>query len=208
MSTRVLTGFMNNMFEKTLVKAVLLERKIRNWLHEYFYFSNFKKKHFSFGFVNGKLQITYTKHEDFIASIQKKINSLDKKNRLDFVKQALAFALDGCNFIIFSPEDCENKFVQFWTGEHCLKYNFCAIKTNGLKKYFYSILGLLSEYGYINKKFITGNGKGFYEIEKSKDMINVYADFGKNTESTAEFVEEVFKKIYKIGTKKLEVKVE
>lgn len=197
---------MNNLDWKT--KFILKTYSIYRGIKEYFYFSNFDKKHVTYGFVNGRFQITYTKHEDFIDSVQKKINSLDKKNRLDFIKQALASALDGCNFIIFSPEDRENKFVQFWTGEHCLKYNFCAIKTNGLKKYFYSILGLLSEYGYINKKFITGNGKGFYEIEKSKDMINVYADFGKNTETTAEFVEEVFKKIYKIGTKKLEVKVE
>ena len=199
---------MNKMFDEILTKLIRIIFKIRNSLHQYFYYSNFEKKHVTYGFVNGKFQITYTKHEDFIDSVQKKINSLDKKNRLDFVKQALALALDGCNFIIFSPEGNKNRFVQFWVAEHRLKYNFCYLQANGLKKYYYSILGLLSEYGYVNKKFVTGNGKGFYEVEQDKFMTNIYADFGTNTDTTAEFVEKIFQSIYKIGSKKLEVKVE
>jgi len=192
-----------------LIKLLAVIDKIRDAIFRYFYFGNFEKKHITYGFVNGKFQITSTNHEDFISAVQTKINKLSESNdRESFIKLALSEALTGCNFIIFSPPDNENLFVQFWVAEHHLKYNFCFLKTNRLEKYFYSILGLLSEYGFVNQKFVTGNGKSFYEIEIGKTMTNVYADFGMDIDSAAKFTETIYKKIYKVKGQKLIVKVE
>ncbi|MFA6007371.1 MAG: hypothetical protein WC784_01855 [Candidatus Shapirobacteria bacterium] len=178
-------------------------------IFNYIGFHNFYKKHVTVAFVNGKFQITSTSHEDFIAITQKKIDKFSQsKNQKEFISLALGEAIDGCNFIIFSPLGEDDKFVQFWTGEHSLKYNFCFLKTNGLEKYFYSVLGLLSEYGFINKKFISSGGKSFYEIEKGKTITNIYANFGVDIESTTKFIETIYKEIYKIKGKKLVAKVE
>ena len=200
---------MNKAFTDLLVNLVIFIIKIRNAVFRYFYFSNFEKKHVTYGFVNGKFQITSTSHEDFIAAIQSKINKLSGSNDHEtFIRLALTEAIGGCNFIIFSPPDHDNKYVQFWTGDHTLKYDFCAIKTNGLKKYYYSVLGLLSESGFVNQKIVTNVGKRFFEIEKTKNQITVDANFGVDIESASKFTEAIYKQIYKVRGKKLIARVE
>ncbi len=177
-------------------------------VRRYFWESNFTKKHLTFGIVDGKLQITSTEHEDFIQAVQQKINSLARADRGDFIKLALREALEGCNFIIFSPVNDDSKFIQFWTAENKLKLNFYANKTNGLKKYYFVIIGLLNESGFVNNEIEKYNGSMVYKVDKGKDYISVDANFRKDMEKASQFTEAVFKNIYKIGSHKLIAKVE
>jgi len=177
-------------------------------VRRFFWESNFTKKHLTFGIVYGKLQITSTEHEDFIQAVQQKINTLTQAKRSDFIKLALREALEGCNFIIFSPTDDDNKFIQFWTAENKLKFNFYANKTNGLKKYYLAVIGLLSESGFVNDEIEKYSGSMVYKVDKGKGYISVDANFRKDMEKASQFTEAVFKSIYKIGSHKLIVKVE
>jgi len=177
-------------------------------IRRYFYFGNFRKKHISFGFIDGKLQIDSVDHSDFIKNVQKKINKLSKiKNRKKFIKLALTQALDGCNFIIFSMEGNENKYIQFWTGEHQLKYDFLANDANKLKNCFLSVIGLLSEMGFVNDSVMEYKGRMTFKIDKGSDYISVKANFRKDIYLASEFSEIIFKQLYKVGHKKLIAKV-
>ncbi len=175
----------------------------------YFHFGNFRKKHFTFGIVNGKLQITSTNHEDFITAIQKKINKLAKnKNQKNFIKLALKETLTGCNFIIFSPNGENNKFIQYWTESHQLKFNFYVNKENKLKKFYYPLLGLLAECGYVDSKIEQYRGSLFYKVDKNKDFISIDVNFRNDVDLATNFTYFLFRKIYKIKGKKLMARVE
>lgn len=200
-------------FEEYFFKGM---RKVINFLiicyfkiRRYFYIGNFIKKHITVGFIDGKIQITSTNHADFIVFTQKKINKLANKNdRKEFIKLSLKEALGGCNFIIFSIVEESNKYVQFWTGEHQLKYNFYANEVNKLKNNFLSIVGLLSEMEFVNSKVIGYRGQMTFKIDKGKDYISVDANFEKDIDSATEFIDIIFKQIYKTKGSKLVAKVE
>lgn len=192
-------------FEKIFIFLCTVFYKTKNYL----YFGNFSKKHFTFSIINGKIQITSTEHTDFIAATQKEINKLSKtKDQKDFIKLALTQALDGCNFIIFYPVGESDKFVQFWTGDHQLKYNFYANKVNKLKNCFLSIIGLLSELGFVNSIIPEYKGLMVFKIDKGTDYISVDANFYKDIDLATEFTDLIFKQIYKIKGNKLVAKVE
>lgn len=174
----------------------------------YLYNGNFTKKHISFAMVNGKFQVTSTNHEDFILAIQKKLDKFSLKNdRKKFIKLALTESLEGCNFIIFSVSSEDNKFVQFWTGEHQLKYNFYANDVNKLKNCFLSVVGLLSEMEFVNDSVVEYKGRMTFKIDKGTNYISVDANFRKDLDLASEFVDVVFKQIYKTKDK-LVAKVE
>jgi hypothetical protein len=78
----------------------------------------------SFGIVDGKFQFTSVGHEDFIKGVEAKIKLMSKLKRKEFIRLALAEAIGGCNFIVFSPAGDKNIFLQFWTAEHQLKFHF------------------------------------------------------------------------------------
>ena len=178
-------------------------------IHRYLYFGNFRKKHISYGFIDGKFQITSVDHPDFIQNVQKKINKLaNNPDRKEFIKLALIQALDGCNFIIFSVIGESNKYIQFWTGEHQLKYNFYANDVNKLKNCFLSVVGLLSEMEFVNDSVVEYKGRMTFKIGKGKNYLSVDANFRKDLDLAAEFVDTVFKQIYKTKGNKLVAKVE
>ncbi len=175
----------------------------------YFYNGNFSKKHLTFGVVDGKIQITSTSHNDYIAAAQKRINKLSKlKKRKKFIKLALTEAMNGGNFIIFSILGEDNKYVQFWTGEHQLKYDFYANEINKLKNFFLSTVGLLSEMGFVNDEVTTYSGRMIYKVDKGTDYISLKANFRKDIDLASEFTEIIFKQLYKIGRKKLVARIE
>ena len=120
---------------------------------------------------------------------------------------ALIRALDGCNFIIFSVVGESNKFIQFWTGEHELKYNFFANDANRLKNCFLSVIGLLSEMGFVNDSVAEYKGRMTFKIDKGRDYISVDANFRKDLNLATDFVYIVFKQIYKTKGNKLVAKV-
>lgn len=178
-------------------------------IRRYFYNGNFTKKHITFAVVNGKFQVTSTNHEDFILAIQKKLDKFSLKNdRKKFIKLALTNSLEGCNFIIFSVSGEDNKFVQFWTGEHQLKYNFYANDVNKLKNHFLSIVGLLSEMGFVNGSTPEYRGRMTFKIDKGTDYVSVDANFRKDLDLAVEFTEIIYKQIYKSKSGKLIAKVE
>ena len=177
-------------------------------IKRYFYNANFTKKHLTLGVVNGKIQITSTSHNDYIAIVQKKINKLSKiKDRKKFIKLALNEAVNGGNFIIFSILGEDNKFVQFWTGEHQLKYDFFANEINKLKNFFLSTVGLLSEMGFVNDEVGEYRGRMIYKVDKGTDYISLKANFRKDLDLASEFTEIIFKQLYKIGHKKLVARI-
>lgn len=210
-------GFMNrkDFVEKFDYHFFKARRKIIDFvyityskIHRYFYFGNFRKKHISYGFIDGKFQITSVDHTDFIKNVQKKINKLaNNSDRKKFVKLALTQALDGCNFIVFSVAGEDNKYIQFWTGEHQLKYNFYANDINKLKNCFLSVVGLLSEMGFVNDSVVEYKGRMTFKIDKGTNYISVDANFRKDLDLASEFADVVFKQIYKTKGK-LVAKVE
>lgn len=186
---------------------ILIIRCLTN-IKTYFYWKNFDKKHLTFGIVDGKFQITSTSHEDFIADTQSKIDTLDQTDTEKFINLSLLEALNGCNFIIFSLANDKNTFIQFWTENRKLKFDFYANKTNGLKKYYYSILGLLSEFGFASNENEQYKGRLIYKVGKNKDFISITANFRKDINLATRFTDMIFEKIYKIKNKKIAVEVQ
>ncbi|HOR02007.1 MAG TPA: hypothetical protein PKZ92_01985 [Candidatus Woesebacteria bacterium] len=192
------------MWGKIVDFAYIVYGKIRR----YFHLGNFRKKHIFFRFADDKLQIASVDHHDFVSGVQKKINKLaNGSDREKFIKMALIRALDGCNFIIFSVVGESNKFIQFWTGEHELKYNFFANDANRLKNCFLSVIGLLSEMGFVNDSVAEYKGRMTFKIDKGRDYISVDANFRKDLNLATDFVYIVFKQIYKTKGNKLVAKV-
>lgn len=196
------------MFNKFLDKLIIFLFTTFRKIGRYFYFQNFVKKHITYGFVNGKFQITSTSHEDFIKTVQQKINKFKTEDRKEFIKLALIEALSGCNFIIFSQKGNDKNFIQFWTAEHNLEFNFYANKINELNKFYLLIVGLLSESGFVNEKNEKYKGSMIYKVDKGKDYVSIDANFKKDIEKASWLVANIFKQVYKIGKVKLTVKVE
>lgn len=167
-------------------------------LRLFFYFLNFKKRHIWFEFERGRLKIRFLKHEDFIKLIKSRLANLKKLKRGLFLTRALSEALGGCNFIIFWPKKNKNRFVQFWTGKGRLEFNFYANKRNGLDKYYYPLLGLLAEKGYARKE-AAKNKKKVFKLQKGYQIVSIDVDFGREIIEAAEFINLVYKKIYKIS---------
>lgn len=150
-----------------------------------------------------------TEHSDFIIKVQSKLDEFSKTNsQKDFIKLALAEALGGCNYIIFSPENDDNTFIQFWTGENGLKFNYYANKVNKLEKYYLSFIGLLSEAGFVNETTQNYRGSMIYKIDRGADHISIDADFKSDIDSATKFATMVFQQIYKTGNKQIIAKVE
>lgn len=178
-------------------------------IKKYLYFKNFEKIHLTFGTSNGKFQITRTNHVDFVATAQKEIDKLAKtKTGEELITEALKISLDGCNFIIFTPEGEDKKFVHFWTGEHQLKFKFIAHDGNKLKNLFLSTIGLLSEMGFVNDSIPDYRGHKVFKIDKGRDYISVDANFKKDIDLATEFTKIIFKQLFKVGRKKLIARVE
>ena len=114
-------------------------------------------------------------------------------------------ALGGCNYIIFTDPENDNNYVQFWTGEHKLKYSFYANEVNQKKDYFLSTIGLLSELGYVNSEVENYRGRMVYKIKKETDTIIVDANFYKDIDLATDFTEKIFSQIFLTKSIKLEV---
>jgi len=176
---------------------------------EFFRYYNFYRRHLTVGIVDGKLQITSLPHENYIVLTQEKLNQLSQtKSREQFIKLALTEAMSGCNYVIFSVAGNDSMFIQFLTGNGKLKFYFYANENNRLGRYFYPILGVLAEFWFVDSENRLYKGRSWYVIQKVKKVISIDASFGKNIDQAVKFSEIIFKKIYKIGTKKIVAKVE
>lgn len=197
---------MNNKIKKIGYKTIFFVYGIYVKIANYFYISNFRKQHITFGIIDGKFHIARVNHEDFIVQVKKKIAKIGKtNNRTKFIKLALQEALSGCNYIIFTDPDKIHNYVQFWTGEHTLKYSFFANEYNEHKDYYLSTVGLLSELGYANSKIENFKGRMIYKVKKETGIITIDANFYKDIDLATDFTEKIFSQIFKTKSKKLEV---
>lgn len=166
--------------------------KLDAWLR----MKNFDKTHMTFSYDGGKLQISKTSHKDFIKIAQRKINKLSGENDLErLIQGALEVALDGCNSVIFKKKGKDNRFVQFWTGKYCLEFDFFANKANGLKKYYYEVLGVLADQGISREVKRDGY---VYELIKNKEVLGIQSDMGKNIPLASRCIETIMTKVYKM----------
>lgn len=103
-----------------------------------------------------------------------------------------------------SQKGNENKFIQFWTGNKKLEFDFFATKGNHLKRYFYPVLGVLSEQGFVDRSF---RKKNSFNIKKYMGMLNIQADFGKDVKKASKCVELILTKVYRIKPEDIEIEV-
>lgn len=163
----------------------------------YLYFSNFRKKHILFSFQNNKLQITTIDHPQFIRELQNKINKFPHINNYNLIKFSLTEALHGANFVTISDKNNDNLFIQIWTGEHTLKFDFYANKKNKLTKYYYPLLGLFSEQGFVGEKNEVYRGWMVYKVKKDKNIINITINFYNDIPAATDFIDKLFTNIFK-----------
>jgi hypothetical protein len=151
-----------------------------------------------------KWDIAVLKHKNYIKVTQNKLNKLSKLLPLDvFIKQSIEEAYDGCTFVIFSSKNNKDTFVQFWTKDKSLFFNFCATPVNKLTKYYKKIIILMEKMGYKQGNFGEINK---YELTLRPKEISIDLDFKKDTNKAAELSYRIFKEIY--GEMNIKVSVE
>lgn len=177
------------------------QAKLKMWLWD----KNFNKTHISLKYSDGKIQITTTNHEDFVKTTQEKIDNFSKSNGTEkFIESVLKESLGGCNYVIFEQKENQNKFIQFWTGNKKLEFDFHAIKSNGLKKYYYSILGVLADQGFSN---IDDKSTYSYVLVKNKETLGIQANFKNNIQLASQCTALILTKIYGLKTEMINVVV-
>lgn len=180
-------------FFKFRKKVIELIYKVSRYL----YFSNFRKKHISFSFQNNKIQITTIDHPQFIRNLQNKINKFSHIDNFDLIRFSLAEGLHGANFVTISDKNNDNLFIQVWTGEHTLKFDFYANNKNKLAKFYYPLCGLFSEFGFVGEKNEVYRGWMKYNVRKDKNVINVTTNFYQDIAIASDFIDKLFTNIYK-----------
>jgi len=196
---------------------VLLARLIYK-LKDFFSVLTFNRRHLIVTLEGKKVKIKLKKHEEVVEEIKESINKhFDKEKDL---AKAVKFSLDKArgdsNFIIFQDKNDDKKYVQFWTGGGKFDFSFPILKTNGLERYKYQVLGLLTYFGFAHKIYgpnlldallrkIPFYGFCIDEMEGGEE---IKACFKKDSELAAKFTEVVFREFYKIGLQDISVTVE
>lgn len=165
-----------------------------------------RRKHVIIGFVDHRLTIRILNHEDFVEEVVLKLEKLRRKVKPGvFIRQALEETRD-CKFIIFQGSR-DDEFIQFWRGDGKIMLDFPMMKTNGLGKYRYQILGLLAENGFSKMK---NQGKllnYFFEIKPFGEGETIQANFAKDIDTTTDFCLNVFSNIFNQDLKDLSLKI-
>lgn len=170
------------------------------------------KKHLSFVREGVKFKLIVKSHDDFVAEIQEKIDSFKKKDKEEkYIKYALEQALGGCMYIVISKGE---KFVQFWTGRGKLDFDFPMVKDNENKKYYYQVMGLLADMGFVRNTFSPpsvsfGQGSSYntYSLEEGVGIRTITGFFKKMTPEATQFTMKMFGEIYRKKKDKLEIVV-
>lgn len=199
--------------DKVLIFIASVYYKIKN----YFFTTDFNRKHLIFKVEEGKLKLSIISHDELVEKTTEKIENFQKKekNIEKVINFSLKNALENCNFIVFQDTEEENKFVQFWTMGKKLMFDFPIKKTNDHERYKYQILGLLGWLGFNDKEYKSSLpntdffGKPYYgySILKEEKEIIVKANFIKNTDLAAEFTVKAFKEIYKTNLNEITITI-
>lgn len=193
-----------------IYKGYYVYRKTKEWLE----IEDFYRKHINVKVVGGSIRITFQDHPEYIAELNQTIKRLQKKKKPEnVIKFALEQSIKGCNFVIFQKKDDENKFIQFWTARGKLDHDFPMSESNGLHLYRLSIIGLLSEMGFVNRE-VKAEVKTFHPykyyfwIEKEDDDLwRVKANFHKDLKSAKEYTINALKNVLKTDIRNLEIKI-
>jgi hypothetical protein len=129
-----------------------------------------------------------------------------------FIKFVLEQALSGCNFVII---ESDNVFCQFWTARSKLEMDIPLVRGNGLKKYYYTVIGLLTDMNYFKYPFTrTGLSTALnvpehftFRVDEEDDFTKITGYFDNRIDQAVEFVDRLFREVYEVKSKELEIKV-
>lgn len=186
---------------------------VKSFINFYYaakYKSYFKTHHLELT-IKDKFNISFTwlSHEQYIKKIKEE---LAEQEKVLSPEEFIRFSLEKCkqcNFIIFDCDD-DDRFVQFWLGDGKIDSSWFITKKSKLKKYTYSMLGVLNE---MNIHALNSYPKkpkilSFYIKEKSSEFENYKIYFRKNYDDASNFTILIFKEIFKQDLVNLSCKVE
>jgi hypothetical protein len=212
MNTNWWEKFVKFLFEglrKILVLVSNLIFRIQAYVHS----GEWTKQHISFVKEGNKIRFVVKSHDDFVDEVEIEIAKYKGKRwGKKFIKFVLEQALSGCNFVLI---ESDNVFVQFWTGRSRLEMDIPLVKGNGLRKYYYTVIGLLTDMNYFKYPF-TRTGiptilkvpEHFtFRVDEEEGFTKVIGYFDKRTDQAVEFVDRLFREVYEVKNKVLEIKV-
>lgn len=171
------------------------------------------KQHLSFVKEGNKFKFVIKNHDDFVDEVEIEIAKYKGKRwGKKFIKYILELSLSGCNFVVF---ECDNVFVQFWTGSGRLEMDIPLVKGNGLRKYYYTVIGLLTDMNYFKYPFtrtsiptILRVPEHFtFRVDEGEGFTKVVGFFDKRTDQAVEFVDRLFREVYEVKRGVMEIKV-
>lgn len=165
-----------------------------------------RRKHVIIGLVDRRLTVRVLNHEDFVEEVVLRLEKIRRKVKPGvFIRQALEETRD-CKYIIFQCGR-DDEFIQFWRDDGKIMLDFPMLKTNGLGKYRYQVLGLLAENGFYKMKNPGKLLNYFFEIKPLGEGETIQASFAKDIETAADFCFNVFTKIFNHDPKDLSFKI-
>jgi hypothetical protein len=182
--------------------------KIRYWLR----LQEFKRKHISISFKDGKVEVVIMSHDRCISKLKKRIRLYRKKHSFkETIKQSLIWGMKDCFFIVFESKD-EKKFVQFLTDRGKLNFLLPMSRRNGFERYRLALLGLLSEFNFVRKDLLDDKFpsfrryKYFFSIDgEEKGYCALKAKFGKNCDLAAEYAYRALNEVMKVKPEDMKV---
>lgn len=171
------------------------------------------KKHFTFVKDGNKYKLIIKSHDDFVEDVEIEIAKYKGRRwGKKFIEYILELSLTGCNFVIF---ECDNVFVQFWTGRGKLEMDIPLVKGNGLRKYYYTVIGLLTDMNYFKYPFTRTGIPTFlkipehftFRVDEGEGFTKVVGFFDKRTDQAVEFVDRLFREVYEVKKRVFEITI-
>lgn len=179
-------------------------------LKNYVFWGEMRKKHILIQKEGGQIKIVVKDHVEFVREKQEMINEYAKKrNENACIENAFEVAVDGCNMIFF---DKDKYSLAYWIKGGRIQLDLSLSKRGGTMKYFYPILGVLADMGFVRSDFVTSgltmtNPPKYnkYKVEKIRGGVRICGFFERWPGGAADFTKTVFNEIYK--AKKGEMKI-
>ena len=200
-----------NWWEKFVELVAMVVKTIFIWImtgvykvQQYVASGEWSKQHLSFIKEGNRFKLVVKDHFDFVEEVEIEIAKYQGKRwGKRFIKYILGLALSGCNFVIF---ECDDVFCQFWTAKGRLEMDIPFSKGNGLKRYYYSVMGLLTDMNYFKYPFtrtgiptILSVPEHFtFRVDEEEKFIKIVGFFDKRTDQAVEFVDRLFREVYAV----------
>ncbi len=196
--------------EKYFYRVLSWVFKSINWVKDYVFWGEMRKKHILIQKNGGQIKIVVKDHVQFVVEKQMAIDEYAKKrNENACIENAFELAVDGCNMIFF---DKDKYSLAFWIKGGRIQLDLTLGKKAGTMKYFYPVLGVLADMGFVRSDFVTSgltmtNPPKYnkYKVDKTRGGVRICGFFERWTGGAADFTKTVFNEIYK--AKKGEMKI-